>query len=168
MFNTRILTLSGLLVGLAVIFQLIPGFFSEAFVFITILSGFPIYIITQLNRRLGFAAYIAVSIIVILVSVHEGIFFICTNGIIGFSMGFLRGKLRSKSAVSAWTAAAVVVMLFVLNYLIGINIFDYSILKSPVAQIISLFCFLFLYCVAYLNSAIRIYDTVRKTVHLNN
>lgn len=166
MSRTRILAISGLLAGTAILLQVMPGMLGQTFIFVTLFSGFPIFIISTMNPALGFAAYCSTGIAAALVSMPCGILFLFTNGIIGLSLGILSKSVESEAAMSAFTAALTAAMLFLLNYVFGICVFDYSIIKHPIAQVISLFCFLFPFCFAYLKAAIYINAYFSKSIYL--
>ena len=87
MSQVKLIVLGSLFTSLAVIFQLVPVFFSEAFILVTILGAFPIYLTAKLDPKTGVIAYITAAILITFFSSHEGLFFMCTNGIVGLSLG---------------------------------------------------------------------------------
>lgn len=99
MNKTRIIVLGALLAALAALFQLIPYFFSEMLVLLTIFSGLPIYIISRIKPKVGVLSYIVASAIIIFFTLHEGLFFLCTNGIIGLSLGICNYYTKRKSII---------------------------------------------------------------------
>lgn len=157
MFNAKLLRVCGVLTGTALLLQVVPGMLAWPFAFISFLSGLPIYVISRLNLRLGFGAYVTVGTAAAVFSMPEGILFLSVSGIAGLSLGLLSKIVESKTLISAFTAVLITMMLFLLNYGLGIHIFDYTILKSPALQAVSLVFFLFPCCFAYLNAAVHIH-----------
>ena len=147
--NTKIVVLGAFLICLSVLFQLIPVVFSEAFVLATILSGVPIYIIARLKVKIGVAAYIVAAIIIMLVSVHEGVFFICTNGAIGLSLGICHNHTNKKIIIYSISSVALTAALSVMNFIIGIPIFGFKLPVATLIEIGIILVFSFLYSIFY-------------------
>ena len=62
--KTKYIILGGLLAVISAILQCIPAFLSEAFIFLTVLSTIPIYIIAKKQPTLGILSYIIAFILI--------------------------------------------------------------------------------------------------------
>jgi len=147
--NTKIIVVGAFLICLSVLFQLIPVVFSEALVLATIFSGVPIYIISKLKIKIGVAAYIVSAIIIMLVSVHEGVFFLCSNGAIGLSLGICHNRTDNKLAIYSISAVVLAAALSIMNFIIGIPIFGFRLPVSAFREIVIIFTFSFFYSIFY-------------------
>jgi hypothetical protein len=99
--------------------------------------------------------------------IGEVLFFICTNGFIGLSLGILQYRFRSNYTIPAFSALIVSIMLFIVNYFFKISIFWDSTFKTPVIQAFALFSFLYIYCLIYLRLAIFANKLLRKNIEFN-
>lgn len=142
-----------MLTVLATALQTVPRIFGSAFAFAAILGGFPVYIAARLNSTLGIIVYLSVSILSATINISEAIFFICTNGIIGLSLGIAKNHFKKIYLVPVPSTLLVIVMLFMVNYLLGISIFGYSAFKAPIPQAFTLFLPLYIYCFIYMKLA---------------
>lgn len=68
MQKTTLLVEGAILSIFSTAFQLIPVIFSETYVFFTIISTIPIYLITRKNYKVGFATLITTSLLILLFS----------------------------------------------------------------------------------------------------
>jgi len=155
--------IGGVLSLLAVLFQSIPVFFSEVFIFATILSTIPIYIATRINTQVGILSYFVVGIIIILFSVHEGIFFFCTNGILGLSLGISSNYFNERALRVLLSGIGLTIGLSTLNYLIGIPVFGTEIPGSIPVQLLIILCFSSIYSFIYTFFADLIYRKVIRS-----
>lgn len=96
MNRTKLITTGGLLICLTVLFQIIPVILSELFVFATMVSALPIYIISRINPQTGVIAYSAAAVLIFSVSTHEALFFLCTNGPVGLSLGIFNHYTKKR------------------------------------------------------------------------
>ncbi len=151
----RVLVYYVILVVLTSTLQAMPHISGAAFAFAAILGSFPVYIASRLNWVLGFAVYLTAAYISSLMNLGEALLFICTNGIIGLSLGIIKGRIKSIYYVPVPSVMIVILMLFAVNYLLGISIFGYSQLKSPILQGFTLFLPLYIYCFIYLKLAMH-------------
>jgi hypothetical protein len=167
MLNKRVLILCIILAVLASALQAIPYILGTDFAFASILGGFPIYIATRLNCALGIAVYLTVAYISSVMNIGVALFFICTSGIIGLSLGIMKSHFKGIYYAPAPSALMVIAMLFTVNYLFGISIFGYSALKSPIAQAFTLFLPLYIYCLIYLRLAVYADTLFHNYIELN-
>ena len=149
MKSTKTIVIGAFLICLAVLFQLVPVFLSEAFVLVTIFSGIPIYIIAKLKVKIGVAAYIVSGIIIMFVSIHEGIFFLCSNGAIGLSLGMCHNHTNKKIFIYPISAIVLSAALSIMNFIIGIPIFGFKLPVSSFIEVGIIFMFSFFYSIFY-------------------
>lgn len=167
MLNKRSLIFCIIFAVLAAALQTAPRILGDAFIFAVILGSFPVYIAAHLNWALGIAVYLTAAYILSVMNISEALFFICTNGIIGLSLGFMRGRLSSIYYAPAPSSLIVIAMLFAVNYIFGISIFSPSSLMSPIAQACTLFLPLYIYCLIYLRLAVYTDNLFRKHIKLD-
>ena len=162
MTKTKLLALSGLLTGMTVLFQVIPVLLTEVFVIFTILSALPLYIIARLDPRMGIASYIVAPILIMLLSTHEALFFICTNGPIGLFLGIWQYYQKSKVFTIIITGLVLTFSLGMINFVVGIPVFGTPLPGVIIAQLGFLFIFSVLYSSFYLFIANKIYNYLKK------
>lgn len=162
--NTKTIIVGSLLAVIASLFQLIPFFFSEILVVLTIFSALPIYIISRINPRAGLLAYLTTGMIVMTLSVHEGLFFLCTNGIVGISLGICSYYRREKAIIWSISSIILVLTLSIMNYLIGTPILGVSIPGSIIVQIGIIFLISIIYNIFYYYFAGYIYKILKKNM----
>ena len=121
--NIKYITLGAIFAAIAALFQLVPNFFSEMFVLMTVFSALPIYIISRINPKTGVVAYVVADFMVMLLSVHEGLLFLFTNGIIGLTLGICNYYIKQKSIIWIISSTTLIVSLCLVNYGIGIPVF---------------------------------------------
>lgn len=122
---------------------------SEVFVLFTIFSAVPIYIISRLNPKAGVLSYFVASMLVMLISTHEGIFFSCTNGIIGISLGTCSYYTKKKVVICFISSLILTISLSIMNYGIGISVFGTKIPGVMIMQLTILFIFSVIYIIFY-------------------
>ena len=137
--KTKIIVIGALLAVIAAFFQVMPVLFSEVFIFLTIFSAVPIYIVSRINPKAGILSYFVAAIIVMIVSTHEGLFFLCTNGIIGVSLGVCRYYTNRKTIILIISSLALTLTLSIMNYGIGIPIFGTKMTGGITIQLVILF-----------------------------
>lgn len=147
--NTKLIVLGAFLVCLSALFQLLPVVFSEVFVFATIFSGVPIYSIAKLKVKVGIAAYIGTAIIIMLVSLHEGMFFLCTNGVIGLSLGICHNRTNKKLIIHSISGIVLAFALCIMNFIIAIPVFGFKLPVSHLIEMSIIMVFSFLYSIVY-------------------
>lgn len=162
MLNTKTVIIGALLAALAVLFQLVPVFFSEIFIFLTIFSAVPIYIAARINPKAGFLSYLVAGNLVMFFSTHEGLFFLCTNGIIGVSLGIC--GYYEKKKITTWliSSAVLTAALSIMNYGIGIPVFGSNIPGTMIIQLIILLLFSFVYNIFYYYFSNFIFNLLKK------
>lgn len=147
--SAKLIVLGSFMAIIAFIFQIIPVLFSEAFIFVTILSGIPIYISARKKPIIGLLTYIVAGILVVLLSVHEGFFFFFTNGIVGLSLGMSNFYIE-KSIVNGIIGGIILtISLSIMTFVFGINIFGKKFSFHILIQLIILTIFSLLYCLIY-------------------
>lgn len=159
--NIKYITLGAILATIAAMFQLIPNFFSEMFVLFTVFSALPIYIMSRINPKVGILSYLVADFIIILFSVHEGLLFLFTNGMIGLSLGICCYFIKRKSIICIISSAILTIALCILNYGIGIPVFGGVIPGKIVIQLTILLGFSILYNIIYFFIASFIYNRLQ-------
>ncbi len=149
MQNTKTIVLAGFLACLAALFQLLPLFLSEAFVILTIFSSIPIYIICRINPRLGITAAITSFILISLLSPHEALFFICTNGPVGASLGCFSHYVRNKQIIIFVSSIILSCTLCIMNFIIGIPILGTPLSGTFIIQVFIIIIFSYIYTYVY-------------------
>lgn len=150
MNSTKMVTTGGLLICLAVLFQIIPVIFSELLVLATMLSALPIYIISRISPRTGIIAFFAAALLILLINTHEGLFFLCTNGPLGLTLGITNHYTRKWTAIAGLSSIILTLTLCVMNYVIGIQVFGTKLPGLIFFQLGIMYCFSFIYCIIYL------------------
>jgi hypothetical protein len=146
----------------AALLQNISRIFGNALDFISILAGFPVYYAARLNWIPGVIVYITAAALSAALNIGEALFFICTNGLIGLSLGIIKGRFRNINFVPVPSAILVIAMLFTVNYLFGISIFGYSSFNAPILQALVLFLPIYIYCYIYMKLAISADNLLHK------
>lgn len=126
-----------------------PVFFSEVFLFFTIYSAVPIYIVSRISPKAGFSAYIVAAMLVMFLSMHEGLFFLCTNGIVGLSLGICNFYTEKRRFI--WTLSSIIltIALVIMNYGIGIPIFGSKVPGVIIVQIAIIFLVSTIYIISH-------------------
>lgn len=149
MSRTKLIVLGAFFTSLAVVFQLIPVLFSEVFVLTTMLSALPIYMIAKMNPQIGIAGYIAAAILISLFSVHEGLFFLCTNGVVGLALGGTHYYTNKKTIIFSVSSLCLTLALSIMTFIIGIPVFGFVIETGVLMQIFILLVFSLVYSIFY-------------------
>lgn len=160
--NIKYLTIGAIFAALAALIQLVPFFFSEMFVLVTMLSAIPIYIIARKNPRTGIITYFVSGVLILLFSVHEGLLFYFTNGIIGVSLGCLSNRFRRISIIWPCSTLILAVALITLNYGIGIPVFGGALPGNRIVQLMILLSFSFLYNLLFFYAAGFVYQRLQR------
>lgn len=162
MSNTKTIVLGSFLACLAALFQILPIFLSEVFVLLTMFSTIPIYIICRINPKIGVVATIASFLLVSLFSTHEALFFICTNGPVGASIGCCHHFINSKKLTIFISSIIVSCTLSIMNFIIGIPIFGAPLPGKFTVQILIIFIFSFIYNFIYYYFSALIFNKINK------
>ena len=141
MVNTKTLVIGALFAIMAALFQALPIIFSEVFVFLTIFSAIPIYVVARISPKAGVLSYVVAAMLLMIISTHEGLFFLCTNGIIGCSLGISRYYTNKKAIIWVCSSIALTMTLSIMNYGIGIPVFGTKIPGLLYFQLFILFLF---------------------------
>ena len=147
--KTKNIVLGALLAVISALFQCIPALFSETLIFITIFSAIPIYLISRIEPVYGILSYIIAFILISLISPHENIMFIFTNGIVGLSLGISQYYLKKRSLICIIAGIFLTLSICIVNFLIGINIIGFSFSFS-IIPILIIFIASYIYCFVFL------------------
>lgn len=123
--------------------------FSEIFVLLTLFSAVPIYIVSRINPKAGVLSYFVASLLVMLISTHEGIFFLCTNGIVGLSLGTCSYYTKKKILIWFISSLILTITLSFMNYVVGIPIFGAKIPGAMIIELVLIFVFSCVYNTIY-------------------
>jgi hypothetical protein len=165
--NKRVSVFCIILIVLITVFQSAPRILGESFALAVYLCGLPVYIATRFNCIYGTAVYLAAAAILLYLNTGEALFFICTNGFIGLSLGILKYHFKSNYIIPAFSALLVNIVLFIVNYFFKINIFSNFTYKTPVTQALALFPFLYIYCLVYLRLSMFANKLLRQNIEFN-
>ncbi len=163
MINTKTLVIGAFLAVISALLQITPVIFSEMFVFVTVFSALPIYIISRISPKTGVLAYFSASLLIIMISTHEGLFFLCTNGIVGLLLGGCCHYTNKKILIWSISASSLAAALGVINYGIGIPVFGTSLPGTVIIQVLTLLFFSALYNIIYYYFSNFIYIKLLKT-----
>lgn len=164
MMNTRNIIIGSLFAAIAALFQLIPFFFSEALIFFTIFSALPIYIVSRINPKTGILSYFVTGIIVMILSVHEGLFFLLTNGVVAISLGICNYYTEKKWIIWAISSISLTITLSIINYGIGLSIFSIEIPGGRIIQILIILSLSLIYNIFYYYFSSFTYGLLMKRV----
>lgn len=167
MLSKRVIAFYIILAVLTAALQTSPRILGDAFAFAVILSGLPVYIAARFSCAVGISVYLAATVLSAYMNTGEALFFICINGIIGLSLGILKYRFKSTYAIPALSALIAILILFIINYSFGINIFGNSAFRTPIPQALALFPILYVYCLVYLKLAMFANNLVRRNIELN-
>lgn len=151
MKSSKYISICGLCIFFAILFQIFPVLFSELFMFITVFSTIPIYIISRLKPRLGIGALIISGVVILFFSINQGLFFFFVHGSIGISLGVGGYYFNSKSIVTGASGLFLASTLSILNFGLNLSIFGSGIPGSTIIQIIIIIAFSLVYSFMYLN-----------------
>ncbi len=165
--SIRNIAQGGLLICLSAVLQLLPTSFGEVFIISTVLSAIPIYILSRLNPKVGLLGYIIAGMLIFFFNVHEGLFFLFTNGAVGFSIGTFNHMLKSKLLISILSGMVLTLSLSSVNFIIGIPVLGINLPGNLPIQIGVLLVFSIVYCFIYLLFANFIYNYLKRRYPFN-
>ncbi|HAX72256.1 MAG TPA: hypothetical protein DCY20_01895 [Firmicutes bacterium] len=146
--NTKFLVLGALLTVIATIFQCIPALLSEAFIFFTIFSTFPIFLAARLKTSLGIICYLLTILLISFISPHESLIFIFTNGVVGLSLGVARFYFNATKLIFLLSGLILFLSLNLVPYITGVLLFGFSLQLNLVTQV-PLLIFCLVYCLIF-------------------
>jgi len=161
--KTKNLVIGALLAVITAFFQVMPVLFSEVFLFLTIFSAAPIYIVSRINPKAGALSYLVAGMLVMFISTHEGLFFLCTNGIIGVSLGACSYYTNRKTIIFIISSIALTITLSIMNYGIGIPIFGSKMTGGMIIQLGILFLLSLVCNIIYYWFSDFIFKILKKT-----
>lgn len=162
MIDTKTVVIGALFAIIAALFQAIPILLSEIFVLFTIFSAVPIYIVSKINPKVGVLSYFVASMLILLISTHEGLFFLFTNGIIGVSLGTCSYYTKKKVVIWFLSSFVLTITLCIMNYGIGIPVFGTKIPGAVIIQLVMLFLFSAVYSIIYYYFSSFIFKILKK------
>lgn len=163
MSRTKTIVIGALMAAIAAVFQSLPVLFSEVFILLTIISAIPIYISSRINPLSGILSYIVAGTLIFFISTHEGLFFLCTNGIVGLALGLCRYYKLKMFLTIIVSMVIMTVALSIMNYGIGIPIFGAALPGPLMIQLLILLAFSAVYCFIYLMVSDAIYKRIKMT-----
>ncbi|MBH1941860.1 hypothetical protein I5677_13235 [Mobilitalea sibirica] len=149
MNRTKMIVFGALMAALAAIIQSLPALLTEAVIFITIFSSIPIYIIARIKPTVGVLSYLVAAFLVMLISLHEALFFLFSNGVVGLSLGSCSYFMIRKLLLAVLSALMLTLSLCIINYGIGIMVFGSELPGALIVQIIIIFVFSCIYVSVY-------------------
>lgn len=166
MENTKKLAIGALMSSMTVVVQLIPAIFSEIFAVFTLLSAVLIYISCCIKPKIGVMSYIVAGILISFISIHEGMLFMFTNGVVGLGLGICQYyKVKSIYSIVI-TSTILTVSLSLLNFIIGIPVFGVQLPGTVLVSIEIILMFALVYSTIYCFLAKYIYYKVVKNMLL--
>lgn len=162
MIKTKVIVIGALFAVIAALFQLIPVLFSEVFILLTIFSSVPIYIVSRINPKAGILSYFVAGMIIMLLSTHEGLFFLCTNGVIGISLGICCYYTKIKFITWVLSSITLTSTLSIMNYGIGIPILGSAVPGTMIVQLVILFLISITYNILYYYFSNFIFNLLKK------
>ena len=118
--KTSKLTVCSLMTALVITLETSVALSGEAFVLLTILSTIPIYISVRISILYGITGYLCTALLLFFVSPHQALFFVCTNGLLGASLGVCRKKGLSSAPACSIGATLLLIGLIVVSVFLGI------------------------------------------------
>lgn len=149
MSSTKMLVTGAFMAAIASSFQLIPVLLSEAAVLLTMFSALPIYIAARCKPVTGILSYLTAAILIMLFSTHESLFFLCTNGMVGLSLGICCYYTQKKLIILMISSLVMTISLSIMNYVIGFPVFGTTLPGTYTIQFILIFLFSFVYNTIY-------------------
>lgn len=163
MIDTKTMAIGALFAVIAALFQLIPALFSEVFVILTVFSSVPIFIVSRINPKTGILSYFVSSMLIMFLSVHEGLFFLLSNGIVGVSLGVCSYYTRMKSVTWFLSSIMLTITLSIMNYGIGIPVFGSNIPGAIITQVAIIFLFSMVYNIFYYYFSSFVFSLLKRT-----
>lgn len=160
--RTKTIVIGSLLASIAALFQLMPVFYSEVFLFLTIFSAVPIYLVARISPKAGLLSYIVAAMLVMIFSMHEGLFFLFTNGIVGLSLGICSFYTEKRRFICTLSSIILTIALVIINYGIGIPIFGSKIPGIMVVQIAIIFLVSTIYIISHYYFSSFIYRFIKN------
>lgn len=156
--NWRVIVSCTILTVLAATLQTVPG--------IMILGGIPIFIAVRLNLVYGAVSLLATAYITSMIGLSELLFFMCSGGIIGFSLGILKDRFKNTYIPPLVAALIVFLLLDCIHHYLGISIFGHLPHRTPLQQALLLLPPLYVYSLIYFKLAIFADGVLHKYIEL--
>ena len=126
------------------------------------LSALPIYMIAKMNPKIGLTGYIAAAILISLFSVHEGLFFLSTNGVVGLALGATHFYTNKRIIIFSVSTLSLTLALSIMTFVIGIPVFGFVINASVFIQICLLFVFSLIYSIFYFYISNAVFKMINR------
>lgn len=164
--NKRTIVLGVILSLLAAVFQLFPVIFSSKFIFITVFSALPLYIISRIDSKIGLAAYVIAGLLTTIASFNEGITFLLASGPLGYTLGVWSSYFEEKIYTCLVSGVVLTVTFGLMNYIIGIPFLLSQIPGGFFIQIPLFFLISVIYSYIYLYLSMFIYKIINRYLYL--
>ncbi len=152
-----------LLIAIVAIVETIAVYAGHNMAIVSILSTIPIYIICRIDVLTGLIAYLAIGVMLLMISPHQMMFFICTNGLVGLSLGFAKSKTEK-----FFFQTAVCSFLLFCGVCIIINIEKMqSLFYKSGLHTFGVIIFCTIYSMLFNVVLLKIYGYLRRTLHFN-
>ncbi len=135
------LALSSLLTACVLIIEILVIYSGEMAVGLTVISAIPIYIIAYMDAKYALLSYFCVAILLFILSPHQFLFFICTNGIIGLSLGICSAKLKGRASIIIICSTILLLGIFTVAILLGFFHLVFNYLY--IIPILMIFCLVY-------------------------
>jgi len=139
--NISKLAVCSLMTALVITLEISVALLGESFVLLTVLSTIPIYIAVRTSSLYGVIAYFCTALLLFFVSPHQAMFFVCTNGLVGITLGVCRNNGLKSFPTCAAGAFFLLIGLFVVCIFLGI--------LQNVLNSFTLIIFCVLFCIFY-------------------
>ncbi|MEG1820325.1 MAG: hypothetical protein RR069_04965 [Oscillospiraceae bacterium] len=153
---------SSLLIAIVIIIETVVIYSGESLVAITILSTIPLYFICRIDLLYGWLSFLSVGILLLIISPHQMMFFVCTNGLVGTTLGISKVKSSSFVVQSIACSIALYCGLCVVVSVLGIESFAYK----NWYYILAVIAFCVVYSTLWNFMLARIYDYAKKITKL--
>jgi hypothetical protein len=162
MINTKIIVTGALLAVIAALFQSVPVFFSEMLVLLTVFSAVPIYISSRINPKAGILSYFVAAILITLISTHEALLFLCTNGIVGVTLGISCYYTNKRAVIWLTSSLALTTALSIAYYGIGIPVFGAKLPGATMLQLGIILFFSLVYNIVYYYFSVFVFRLLKR------
>ena len=122
--------------------------------------------IAKMNPKIGIVGYITAGLLISLFSVHEGMFFLCTNGVVGLALGASHYYTNKKAIIFLISTIALTIALSTMTFIVGIPVFGVVIKTNTYIQIGILLIFSLIYSIFCFYIANFIFKTINRRYKL--
>lgn len=140
--------------------QALSGLESILPILAVVAVSLPVYLAARLNPISGIMIYFFVSILAARVDISSALFFICTSGSVGLTLGITRGMSGHTYLVPVPAALLVFALLAAVNNFFGICLFESTYRWTIFRQALALIPGLYVFCLICL----RLYMLAEKLI----